>query len=212
MNNGTAELSTTSRLYEVVERQAGYFTAAQAKEAGLSQPLLTYHVRSGRFVRVRWGIYRLVHCPASPHEDLFIAWLEAGPDAVISHHSALALYDLSDTLPGRIHLTVPRTSSRRRSGLAVHTNRLDAEETTTVEGLPVTTVSRTIADVASGGLAEEQVMQAAQQAIERGLVREDALRDYAQGRGGRPQRLIDRALGERTEASGCCGSRNRQGK
>ena len=42
-----------------------------------------------------------------PNEDLFIAWLETGPNSVISHDSALALYDLSDALPAAIHLTVP---------------------------------------------------------------------------------------------------------
>ncbi|MHB0858990.1 MAG: type IV toxin-antitoxin system AbiEi family antitoxin domain-containing protein [Anaerolineae bacterium] len=55
MNDRSAQQTTTNRLNEVAERQAGYFTAAQAKGAGLSQPLLTYHVRSGRFARVRGG-------------------------------------------------------------------------------------------------------------------------------------------------------------
>ena len=189
--------SPGERLYDVAERQAGYFTTAQAKETGFSQSQLTYHVRSGRFIRARRGVYRLTRFPATPYEDLFVAWLAAGPDAVISHDSALALYDLSDALPARIHLTVPRSASRRRRGLALHTNQLDPEEVTTVEGLPVTTVSRTIADVAASGLAEEQVIQAAQQAVERGLVSEAVLRSYAQGRGGRPQRLMDRALRDR---------------
>lgn len=184
------EGSPSEKLYEVAERQAGYFATSQAKEAGFSQSQLTYHVRSGRFVRVRRGVYRLTHFPATPHEDLYVAWLAAGPDAVISHDSALALYDLSDALPARIHVTIPRGASRRRSGLALHTNRLGPCEVTTVEGLPVTTVPRTIADVAASGLAEELVVQAVQQAVERGLVSEDALRSYAEVRGGRLKRMV----------------------
>jgi predicted transcriptional regulator of viral defense system len=184
------------RLYDAAEQQAGYFTTAQAQEAGYSQRQLTYYVRSGRFVRIRWGIYRLALYPSTPHEDLFVAWLQAGPDAVISHDSALALFELSDVLPAEIHVTVPRTASRRRTGLALHTNRLDPQDVTSTAGLPVTTVPRTIADVVASGLAEEQVIQAAQQAIERGLVCEATLRSYAQTRGGRPQRLIYRALRE----------------
>jgi len=66
-----------------------------------------------------------------------------------------------------------------------------------VAGLPVTTVSRTIADVAASGLAEEQVVQAVRQAIQRGLVTEADLRSYAQALGGRPERLIRQALPER---------------
>jgi len=197
MSDAAETRAPLEKLYDVAERQAGYFTTAQAREAGFTQPQLTYYTRSGRFLRVRWGVYRLALFPSTPHEDLFVAWLRAGPAAVISHDSALALYDLSDTLPGRIHVTVPRSSSRRRSGLALHTSSLDPEEVTTVEGLPTTRVSRTIADVASSGLAEEQVIQAVQQAIDRGLIRADALQAYAQKRGGRPERLICQALRER---------------
>jgi hypothetical protein len=84
----------------VAEPQTGYFATAQAKVTGFSQPQLTYHVRRGRFLRVRWGIYRLALFPSSPHEDLYVAWLDAGRNAVISHDSALVLHDLSGVLPG----------------------------------------------------------------------------------------------------------------
>ena len=187
----------TERLYQAAERQAGYFTTAQAREAGFSQRQLTYYVRSGRFLRVRWGLYRLALFPSTPHEDLYVAWLRAGEGGVISHDSALALYELSDALPDRIHVTVSRSASRRRPGLSLHTNHLDASEVANVAGLPVTTVPRTIADVAASGLAEEQVVQAVRQAIRRGLVSEADLRCYAQTRGGRPERLIRQALPER---------------
>ena len=198
MNNhgGGEKQSLSQKLYDLAERQAGYFTAAQAKAFGFSQRQLTYYVRSGRFLRVRWGIYRLVLFPYSPHEDLFVAWLEAGPDAVISHESALAIYELSDALPASIHVTVPRSASRRRPRLALHTNRLDPEEVTVLSGLPVTIVLRTIADVASGGLADELVHQALQQAIQRGLTTTAGLRRYAEIRGGRLRRLVDQALEE----------------
>jgi len=182
------------RLYAVAETQSGYFTTAQAKSAGFSQSLLSYHVRSRRFTRVRWGVYRLTLYPSTPHEDLFVAWLQIGPGAVISHDSALALYDLSDALPAQIHVTVPRGASRRRRGLVLHTNRIDPHEVTTVEGLPVTTVARTIADVATSGLAEELVIQAVQQAVERGMVSKVDLESYAEERGGSTRRWIHRAL------------------
>jgi len=198
MNKDT-ERSPIERLYDIAEQQAGYFTTAQAQEAGFSPSQLTYHVRRGRFLRVRWGIYRLVRFPSSPHEDLYVAWLEAGPKAVISHESALALYDLSDVLPDRIHLIIPRGASRRHAGLALHSNQLDSEDVTTIEGLPVTTVPRTIADIAASGLAEEMVIQAVQEAIRRGLTSQIDLERYAQRRGGRPYRLVTQALQEMGE-------------
>jgi predicted transcriptional regulator of viral defense system len=181
-------------LYELAEQQAGYFTARQARQAGFSRSLLAYHLRTGRFERVRPRIYRLGQFPASQHEDLYVAWLQAGPEAVISHDTALALCELSDLLPGEIHVTVPRSSSRRREGLRLHTKRLAQEEVTQYEGLPVTTVLRTLIDVAAAGLADEQVRQAIREALRRGLVTRESLLAVAGQRGRRISRLVEEAL------------------
>ena len=183
-------------LYQVAEQQAGYFTAPQSRQAGFSRSLLAYHLGTGRFERVRPHVYRLARFPASPHEDLYVAWLHGGPDAVISHDSALALYELSDVLPGEIHVTVPRTASRRRRGLRLHTKRLGQQEVTRYEGLPVTTVLRTLTDVAAAGLAEEQVRQAIREALRRGLVTREGLLSLAANRRGRIGRLVDETLDE----------------
>ena len=113
---------------------------------------------------------------------------------MISHDSALALYDLSDALPAAIHLTVPRSASRRRRGLRLHTNQISQEEIAYVEGLPVTAVARTIADVAREGLADELVEQAVREALARGLAQPDDLRSAAARRGKRVSQLIDRVL------------------
>lgn len=184
------------QLYRTAEEQAGYFTTAQSEQFGFSRPLLTYHVRAGNFTRVAHSIYRLVRFPSSPFEDLFIALLRTGPNSVISHESALSIYALSDIIPGEIHITVPRTASRRRRGIRLHTNRLNPEDITWREGLKVTTVPRTIADVAAAGLAKEFVDQAIQEAIQRGLTDRDALLEMASLRGGRASRLIAEALAE----------------
>ncbi|HNS51660.1 MAG TPA: type IV toxin-antitoxin system AbiEi family antitoxin domain-containing protein [Anaerolineae bacterium] len=181
-------------LYLAAEQQAGYFTAAQARLAGFSRSLLSYHVGSGRFVRVRPRVYRLAQFPASSHEDLFVAALEAGPEAVISHDSALSLHGLSDLLPAQVHVTVPRTASRRRPGIRLHTKRLSAQEATRYEGLPVTTVRRTLVDVAAAGLADEQVQLAIREALRRGLVAQEDLLTLAAQRRGRIRRLIDGTL------------------
>ena len=181
-------------LYQVAEQQAGYFTAVQARQAGFSPSLLSYHVGTGRFERVKPRVYRLVQFPATLHEDLYVAWLQAGPYAVISHDSALVLYDLSDLLPDRIHVTVPRTVSRRRPELRLHTKWLEPEDVTRYEGLPVTTVLRTLVDVTAAGLADEQVRQAIQEALRRGLVAREGLLRLAASCGGRIKRLVHEAL------------------
>ncbi|PKO20231.1 MAG: hypothetical protein CVU38_21235 [Chloroflexi bacterium HGW-Chloroflexi-1] len=187
-------LDTLDKLYQIAEAQAGYFTTGQAEAAGVDRPCLSRYAAAGRLQRVRRGVYRLIHFPRSRREDLFIAWLETGPDSVISHDSALALYDLSDALPAAIHLTVPRTASRRRHGLRLHTNQISPEDITNYEGLPVTTVARTIADVALAGLSEEFVEQAVREAVAAGLVLPSDLLTAAGRSGRRVRQVVHRAL------------------
>lgn len=181
-------------LYSRAEQQAGYFSAGQARKAGYSPSLLSHHTAAGNFVRVAHGVYRLKRFPASPLEDLFVAWLRTGPRSVLSHESALAVYDLSDVIPGEINVTVPRTASRRRPDIRLHTNRLAPQDITWRAGLPVTTVPRTIADVAAAGQAAELVDQAIREALRRGMTDREALQRMAERRGGRAAQLIRKAL------------------
>lgn len=188
-----------NKLYEIAENQAGYFTAQQAHSAGFSKERLFYYVTTGRFSRVQRGIYRLVQFPGSPYEDLFISWLKTGPDAVISHDSALYLYKLSDILPGEVHVIMPRTGSRRRIGIRLHTNRLSPDEVTRREGLPVTSAARTIIDVVASGIAEEQIRKAVHEAIRQGLAGRDDLLSMASRRGGSVLRIIENILDSETK-------------
>jgi hypothetical protein len=67
-----------SRLFELVSEQGGYFTAAQARACGFSKALLAHHAKSGRYLRVRQGLYRFREYPSSPREEVIAAWLAAG--------------------------------------------------------------------------------------------------------------------------------------
>jgi predicted transcriptional regulator of viral defense system len=188
-----------NRLYEIAEAQAGYFTARQAQSVGFSTERLSANAKNGRFVRITQGIYRLYHFPGSPYEDLFIAWLRAGPSSVISHESALAVYDLSDNLPSDIHLVVPRNASRRRRGIRQHTNRLLTDEITKRNGLPITTLERTLADLITTGLAEDQIHQAIREALQRGLTDPEKLLSQAKRAGGKVFMMISKVLSREHE-------------
>lgn len=182
------------QLYEIAENQAGYFTTCQASSAGFSRERLSYYVSKGKYIRVKQGVYRLVQYPSSKFEDLFIAWLKTGSNSVVSHESALSVYDLSDVLPGEMHVIISRTASRRHKGIRLHTNTLKPDEISTREGLPVTTVARTISDVAAGHLPEEQVRQTIHEAISRGLVSPEELFVQAERRKGRAKWIIEDTL------------------
>ena len=109
---------------------------------------------------------------------------------------------LSDVVPTETHLIVPPGASRRHQGLRLHTNRLQADDITAYAGLPVTTVSRTLAHVTAAGLADALIIQAAHEAIQRGLATKKRLLDMANQQGGRLQRLVHTALEEAVSRTG----------
>jgi predicted transcriptional regulator of viral defense system len=187
------------RLFAVATGQQGYFTAAQAREFGYGTDLLTYHTRTGRFIRERRGIYRLRDYPSSNRGWVIAAWLAAGKeDAVVSHESALDLLELSDVIPRYTHITVPRSKRYLRPGrgVKIHTieQPLTRSEIRFEEGIPVTSPARTILDAAEAGTAPEQIVMAVHQAAARELLFRERLLERSKQHSGRVQRLIDRAL------------------
>lgn len=199
MNDTVAERGPDfDALFGTASEQAGYFTAAQARAAGYSWPLLSYHAKHGRFLRVARGLYRLRDYPSSPREELIAAWLRLAPDAVVSHDSALELLDLSDVIPGSIHLTVPRARRKlvRQHGVTIHTTTrpLASGDVITRDGVRLTAPARTIVDVAESGGAPEQVVRATREAIDRGLTTPARIRAAAGSRGRRVKNLIQTAL------------------
>ena len=163
-----------NQLYEAAAGQQGLFTTSQAVEAGYSNPLITHHVRSGRFARLRRGIYRLIHFPAGEHEDLVEVWLWSEHEGVFSHQTALALQNLSDVLPKRVHLTVPIAWQQRRlrvpKGVVLHFGKVPRADRAWVDAVPITNPGRTLRDCAEDHFSPELLEQAVAQARHRGLV------------------------------------------
>jgi predicted transcriptional regulator of viral defense system len=162
-----------NHLYETASAQEGLFTTRQAAEAGYSPQLIAHHIRAGKFLRVSRSIYRLVHYPASEHEELVTAWLWSERCGVISHQSALALHGLSDILPARVHLTLPATWTHRRLRVppdtVLHYADVPSEERTWFGAVPITSPRRALNDCAKDGLSPELLKHAARQALRRGL-------------------------------------------
>jgi predicted transcriptional regulator of viral defense system len=78
------------------------------------------------------------------------AVLAVGESAVLSHFSAALLWELIDRAPPSIHVLVPGQGTRRRSGLVIHrTRHLPPEHRIERSGIPVTTVGRTLLDLAA---------------------------------------------------------------
>jgi predicted transcriptional regulator of viral defense system len=163
-------------LFSVAQAHSGYFTTAQAAGAGYSLPLLHKYLANGRVLHVRRGIYRLVHFPASEHEDLVVLWLWADQAGVFSHETALALHDLSDVLPSKIYMTLPASWRRRRlrvpPGLVLHYADIGEVDRAGFSAVQITAPRRTLRDCIEANVSPELVRQAVLQARRRGLISE----------------------------------------
>jgi predicted transcriptional regulator of viral defense system len=170
------------RLFDVADQQAGYFTARQALEAGYDYPLQHYHRERGHWTQVGHGLFRLNRYPEGENEDLVRLSLwsrdrEGKPQAVVSHETALRLHGLSDLMPEKAHLSVPR-GFRKRSPRGVILRKQDLTEGDVEEwnGFRVTTPLKTILDVAgSREVSPEHLESAVREAVVHGLVRRKRL-------------------------------------
>jgi predicted transcriptional regulator of viral defense system len=171
----TATRPDRDRLYDLASAQDGYFTTAQAAEAGYSTHLLFHHMSAGTVLRARRGVYRLVHFPAGEHEDLTVLWLWSGQEGVYSHETALSLHGLSDALPEVRHMILPLAWRSRRlrvpDELLVSFADVDARDRGWAGAVPVTAPARTIADCVRAHVSSDLIRQALQEGLERGLFR-----------------------------------------
>ncbi len=203
-NGSDRSKARRARLFELASEQGGYFTAAEAQTCGYGRALLAHHAKSGRFIRVRQGLYRFREYPTSPREDVIAAWLATGREtAVVSHESALDILGLSDVVPEVVHLTVPRAKRYRTAsrGVAVHTTtrRIGKSDIVVRDGIRLTGAIRSIVDAAETGTAPEQILAATGQALDRGIATQSKLLRAAKARGGRVERLVRQVIQERRQ-------------
>lgn len=168
------------RLYEIAEGQQGFFTTKQAKAAGFAENTHPYHVQAGNWVREHRGIYRLASFPRSERPDLMLWSLwsrnrNQTAQGVYSHQTALSLHELSDLMPAKLHMTVPK-SFRRNSEvprvLVLHLADLPQSDIADANGVRVTKPMRTIVDLLEGGeVPTATLRQALREGLRRGLIR-----------------------------------------
>ncbi|HEX4952839.1 MAG TPA: type IV toxin-antitoxin system AbiEi family antitoxin domain-containing protein [Thermoanaerobaculia bacterium] len=181
-------------LHRLAALQGGYFTAAQALEQGYSYQAQQYHVHHGNWLRVGRGLFRLPEWPTSEHDDLMRWHLWSKGRAVISHDTALALHDLGDLNPERVHLTVPPNFRQRSDRAVLHRAEIPSAEVLEHGSFRVTTPVRALLEVATGDLDQERLSSAVRDAVSRGLATPHALRDRADHFGHRAALRIERAL------------------
>lgn len=162
----------------LAEQNDGLLTARQAREAGIADSVLARLAQRGRLERAARGVYRVPYFPSnrlSQYREA-VLWVKAagGPrQAALSHATALVVYGISDANPHVVHLTVPRKARLRRvcpKWVRLHRADLRPGEVTVHEGLPITTVARTVEDMLAIGGQVSLVKQAISGARREGYI------------------------------------------
>lgn len=150
-------------LADTAARQHGVVAWWQIHAAGYTRDLVDARLRRGRLHRINRGAYAVGHRSLTGDARWMAAVLSLGPGAVLSHRSAAALWGLADAPSPLIDVTVPGPGGRkRREGIRVH--RAEVERTVR-RGIPVTTVARTLLDLAA--VAPQRIVDRAVDAAER---------------------------------------------
>jgi predicted transcriptional regulator of viral defense system len=182
------------RLFTLASEQAGYFTAAQAKDVGYSYQAQSYHVSAGNWLRLERGLFRLAEWIPDLHDDLVRWSLWSRGRGVVSHETALAVHGIGEFESARVHLTVPATFTMRDSAVVLHRDELDDADVQDRTGFRVTTPTRSLIDVAASAPDEDQLARAVDDARQRGLVSVKTLRSRAEVVDARAALYLERAL------------------
>lgn len=140
--------------------QWGMFTTAQARSLGVSRLDLARLSDAGLIERLVHGVYRDTGAPSGEHDDLRALWLstdqsrpaedrlgDGAAGVVVSGASAASLHGVGDLRADRAEFTVPVRRQTQRTELRYRVRTLASSSVTMVEGLPVTALEQTIADL-----------------------------------------------------------------
>ncbi|HEV2791376.1 MAG TPA: DUF559 domain-containing protein, partial [Solirubrobacterales bacterium] len=137
-----------ARVAEVARRQYGVVSRRQLLHSGLGEDAIQHRLTAGRLHLMHQGVYAVGHRLVPREGRWLAAVLASGPDAVLSHWSAAALWGIRPNSRARIEVTVPHRS-RSSEQIRRHVSQVPDDERTFEEGIPVTSVPRTIFDLAA---------------------------------------------------------------
>jgi len=167
-------------LYDITESQYGFFSSAQALEAGYSFQLQRYYVQSGQWEKAGRAVYRMKGYPRTAEGEfarnsLVVRGRSQISYVVVSHESALHYYGLGakDSL-GAVHLTIPPKSlpNKSGSGFVLHREELLPDEIVEMSGFSISTPFCTLTRMKSNLVLNRQWGTTVQLAKVRGLITE----------------------------------------
>ena len=165
----------------LAQAQHGAISRRQALREGLSPQAIDRRLATGEWVRVFQGAYRLAGVEPTWEQRAMAGCLAAGGGAVASHRAAAALFGMPG-VPRWVEVTVPQARKVEVKGVIAHrSSLLIPAEVGTLKGIPLTTASKTIVDLA-GVYSKEKLGPMLDYALSRRLVSRAALQARAKGR------------------------------
>lgn len=149
--HGSSRPKPWDRLVAALAReQHGVVAHWQLIDLGLTVDRIEWRVRAGRLHPIHIGVYAVGHPRLARPGHWMAAVLACGPSAVLSHRDAGAHWQIRRAGRAAIDVTVPRGRKYVHAGLTIHRPRvLLPDERTVHDGIPVTTVARTLLDLAA---------------------------------------------------------------
>ncbi len=161
-----AHVGSERGIAELAAQQHGVVSYRQLRELGLGRSAIQYRLKLGRLHSLHRGVYAVGHRALSQRGRWMAATLACGPGSAVSHRCGASLLELLPYAGKRIDVTL--MGSRRRPGIAVHRVRhLDDDQLIGVDGIPVTSVARTLRDLA-GTVRPDQLSRAIEAAERQG--------------------------------------------
>jgi len=140
--------SADADIARLARRQHGVVGRWQLLDLGIGEDAIDHRLAKRRLHRVQPGVYTPSPRLVPKLGRWMAAVLASGPDAALSHHSAAALWGLRSYTERAVEVTAPHKSTSSKQ-IRRHVSHLPADERTTEEGIPVTSVPRTIFDLAA---------------------------------------------------------------
>ena len=144
---GAERLERERQIGALAGRQHGVVARRQLAALGLGRGAIDARVAIGHLRVLHRGVYAMGHGPLSLRGRWLAAVLACGDQAVLSHHSAACLWGLMRPRRGLVDVTNPQ-NSRGPTGIRLHRSRLTGDERTVEARIPVTSVARTLLDLA----------------------------------------------------------------
>jgi very-short-patch-repair endonuclease len=137
-------------LARLATQQHGVVAQRQLLAIGFSERAIKVRLDAGRLNALHREVYAVGHSRVSQHGRWLAAVLAYGGSALLSHRTAAALWGLGRPRSSPIDVSAPigRQGLRRRSGIWIHRGRLHPEDRGERAGIPVTSVARTLFDLA----------------------------------------------------------------